>query len=417
MSNLSRDIVKGNFPKEWDVVNTEKLLKEGKDSIKIGPFGSQLKKDILVSNGFKVYGQENVYDNDFSIGKRYITKEKFEQLKSCEIKSGDILITMMGTIGSIGIVPPNIEIGIMDSHLLRLRIDHYNFDNKYVSYSLKSNFIQNQIQNLSVGCIMDGLSSSIIKRLIFLKPSLEEQKKIASVLSALDSKIEINNHINAELEAMAKTLYDYWFVQFDFPDKNGKPYKTSGGKMVWNEELKREIPDCWESIMIENCLLKESSIKKIPTAEILEKGKFPVIDQSTDFIAGFTNDNEAIIKTDEPRIIFGDHTRILKLINFDFARGADGTQVMLSNNKRMPQHLFFNTLLKIDLSNYGYARHYKFLKDISIILPNETVSKSFETTVSPFYKLIRENIFQNQKLTELRDWLLPMLMNGQVKVN
>jgi type I restriction enzyme S subunit len=288
--------------------------------------------------------------------------------------------------------------------------------NEYLYYWLKTKV--KYIDSLGTGTTFKEVSKGVIENLsIEIPKDIKDQQKIASVLSSLDSKIELNNLINAELESMAKTLYDYWFVQFDFPDINGKPYKTSGGEMVWNEELKREIPDCWESIMIENCLLKESSIKKIPTAEILEKGKFPVVDQSTDFIAGFTNDNEAIIKTDEPRIIFGDHTRILKLINFDFARGADGTQVMLSNNKRMPQHLFFNTLLKIDLSNYGYARHYKFLKDISIILPNETVSKSFETTVSPFYKLIRENIFQNQKLTELRDWLLPMLMNGQVKVN
>ena len=82
----------------------------------------------------------------------------------------------------------------------------------------------------------------------------------------------------------------------------------------------------------------------------------------------------------------------------------------------MPQHLFYNTLLKIDLSNYGYARHYKFLKDISIILPDELTSSRFEKIASPTYKLIRENIFLNQKFTELRDWLLPMLMNGQVKV-
>ena len=85
-----------------------------------------------------------------------------------------------------------------------------------------------------------------------LLPKLEIQKKVASVLSALDSKIELNNRINAELEAMAKTLYDYWFVQFDFPDKNGKPYKTSGGKMVWNEELKREIPDGWSNATLLN---------------------------------------------------------------------------------------------------------------------------------------------------------------------
>jgi len=283
---------------------------------------------------------------------------------------------------------------------------------KYVYYLMKC------LGNLKTSdkSTVPGVNRNDLHEIIVPYITPEFQQIIVPVLSALDSKIELNKRINAELESMAKTLYDYWFVQFDFPDKNGKPYKSSGGKMVWNEELKREIPEGWDSIMIENCLFKESSIKKIPTAEILEKGKFPVIDQSTDFIAGFTNDKEAIIKTDEPRIIFGDHTRILKLINFDFARGADGTQVMLSNNKRMPQHLFFNTLVKIDLSNYGYARHYKFLKDISIILPDETVSKNFETAVSPFYKMIRENIFQNQKLTELRDWLLPMLMNGQVKV-
>jgi type I restriction enzyme S subunit len=359
-------------------------------------------KDLSINKSKFIYSSE-----------RKITKAGFDSCSTSLLPIGSVLLSSRAPIGLLAICAVET---CTNQGFKNLVLKKDKLHNEYLYYWLKTKV--KYIDSLGTGTTFKEVSKGVIENLsIEIPKDIKDQQKIASVLSSLDSKIELNNLINAELESMAKTLYDYWFVQFDFPDINGKPYKTSGGEMVWNEELKREIPDCWESIMIENCLLKESSIKKIPTAEILEKGKFPVVDQSTDFIAGFTNDNEAIIKTDEPRIIFGDHTRILKLINFDFARGADGTQVMLSNNKRMPQHLFFNTLLKIDLSNYGYARHYKFLKDISIILPNETVSKSFETTVSPFYKLIRENIFQNQKLTELRDWLLPMLMNGQVKVN
>jgi type I restriction enzyme, S subunit len=261
-----------------------------------------------------------------------------------------------------------------------------------------------------------GLSREIAYFTNVNPPDLNSQKKIASVLSVLDSKIELNNRINSELESMAKTLYDYWFVQFDFPDKNGKPYKSSGGKMVWNDDLKREIPEGWGVDFIGNILERESSIIKIPTSQVLKEGIIPVIDQSQDFVAGYTNDTNSIIKTDKPRIIFGDHTRIVKLINFDFARGADGTQVMLSKSVRMPQHLFYHSILKIDLLNYGYARHFKFLKDNKIVLPSENTANFYDRTVESYYNTIRHNIFQNKKLAELRDWLLPMLMNGQVKV-
>ena len=272
------------------------------------------------------------------------------------------------------------------------------------------------LNKLNTHSSVPGLSREIAYFVNVNPPDITTQQKIASVLSALDFKIELNNRINAELEAMAKTLYDYWFVQFDFPNEKGKPYRTSGGKMVWNDELKREVPEGWSSTYVGNILMQETTTKKIPTSEIYTKGNTPVIDQSTDYIAGFTNDEDSIIKTNEPRIIFGDHTRILKLINFDFARGADGTQVLLSSSKKMPQHLFYHTLLKIDLSNYGYARHFKFLKETKIILPNESIAQRFENIIKCNYLMIKDNIFQNQKLSELRDWLLPMLMNGQVKV-
>lgn len=245
---------------------------------------------------------------------------------------------------------------------------------------------------------------------------LKTQQSIAAVLSALDKKIALNKQINARLEEMAKTLYDYWFVQFDFPDANGKPYKSSGGEIVFDETLKREIPKGWGSIELQSCLAKIPNTTKILNKDIKDFGKYPVVDQSQDFICGFTNDEKSILNPQDAHIIFGDHTRIVKLVNFQYARGADGTQVILSNNERMPNYLFYQIINQIDLSSYGYARHFKFLKEFKIILPSKDISQKYNEIANTFFVKVRNNIKQNHQLTQLRDFLLPMLMNGQVSV-
>ncbi|CWS90180.1 TPA: restriction endonuclease subunit S [Neisseria meningitidis] len=245
---------------------------------------------------------------------------------------------------------------------------------------------------------------------------LKTQQSIAAVLSALDKKIALNKQINARLEEMAKTLYDYWFVQFDFPDANGKPYKSSGGDMVFDETLKREIPKGWGSIELQSCLAKIPNTTKILNKDIKDFGKYPVVDQSQDFICGFTNDEKSILNPQDAHIIFGDHTRIVKLVNFQYARGADGTQVILSNNERMPNYLFYQIINQIDLSSYGYARHFKFLKEFKIILPSKDISQKYNEIANTFFVKVRNNLKQNHHLTQLRDFLLPMLMNGQVSV-
>ena len=245
---------------------------------------------------------------------------------------------------------------------------------------------------------------------------LKTQQSIAAVLSALDKKIALNKQINARLEEMAKTLYDYWFVQFDFPGANGKPYKSSGGEMVFDETLKREIPKGWGSIELQSCLAKIPNTTKILNKDIKDFGKYPVVDQSQDFICGFTNDEKSILNPQDAHIIFGDHTRIVKLVNFQYARGADGTQVILSNNERMPNYLFYQIINQIDLSSYGYARHFKFLKEFKIILPSKDISQKYNEIANTFFVKVRNNIKQNHQLTQLRDFLLPMLMNGQVSV-
>lgn len=242
------------------------------------------------------------------------------------------------------------------------------------------------------------------------------QQRTIKILSLIDKKIQINNQINQELEAMAKTLYDYWFVQFDFPDQNGKPYKSSGGKMVYNPELKREIPEGWGVESVGNLLDKVTKAEKIENNSIEFIGEIPVIDQSQKYIAGFTNNENAILQPQDGHVIFGDHTRVVKYINFDYVRGADGTQVLISNNENISNVLLYHMIEDFDLSNYGYARHFKFLKEKTVIVPDKEVSSKFETQANVIYEKIKNNIFENQELTQLRDWLLPMLMNGQVKV-
>lgn len=246
---------------------------------------------------------------------------------------------------------------------------------------------------------------------------LEEQRRIAKTLSILDSKIDLNNHISRELEAIVKTLYDYWFVQFDFPNEKGRPYKSSGGKMVWNEELKREIPDAWK-VMRLGKLLKTYVDKSvhIELKDISEKGKYPVITQDVgDFIKGYTDENGPIM--DIPLIIFGDHSCTLRYVDFPFFRGADGTQVMrLKDNLVIYAYLFLKSIIS-QIPNFGkYERHFKYIKEIDILVPDKETLDKFQSITQPHFNKIKDCRLESEELSNLRDWLLPMLMNGQVKV-
>ncbi|ORO42740.1 restriction endonuclease subunit S [Streptococcus oralis subsp. tigurinus] len=277
-------------------------------------------------------------------------------------------------------------------------------------------YIKKEIQKSASGSIQDNINIDYLSKMRIKVPEKEYQDKIVDLLSSIDKKILLNNQINQELEDMAKTLYDYWFVQFDFPDQNGKPYKSSGGKMVYNPELKREIPEGWGVESVGNLLDKVTKAEKIENNSIEFIGEIPVIDQSQKYIAGFTNNENAILQPQDGHVIFGDHTRVVKYINFDYARGADGTQVLISNNENISNVLLYHMIEDFDLSNYGYARHFKFLKEKTVIVPDKEVSSKFETQANVIYEKIKNNIFEDQELTQLRDWLLPMLMNGQVKV-
>ena len=341
--------------------------------------------------------------------------------KTYSIKSGDIFLTrtseVIDELAMSSVALKDYPNATYSGFLKRLRpIDGLKTYPKFMAFYLRTPLFRKTITNNATMTLRASFNETIFSYLDLLLPDYSEQKKIGDFLYLINQKIALNKQINARLEEMAKTLYDYWFVQFDFPDANGKPYKSSGGEMVFDETLKREIPKGWGSIELQSCLAKIPNTTKILNKDIKDFGKYPVVDQSQDFICGFTNDEKSILNPQDAHIIFGDHTRIVKLVNFQYARGADGTQVILSNNERMPNYLFYQIINQIDLSSYGYARHFKFLKEFKIILPSKDISQKYNEIANTYFVKVRNNIKQNHQLTQLRDFLLPMLMNGQVSV-
>lgn len=323
-----------------------------------------------------------------------------------EYKSGpSVVIGRSGTIGNPQLINEKFW-----AHNTTLFIkDFKGNDIKYIYYLL----LNTDINKMKSGSNIPTLNRNHLHP-ISVNATTDKilQRKIANTLSNIDNKIELNNKINDELESMAKTIYDYWFLQFEFPNEEGKPYKSSGGKMVWNEELKREIPEGWEVKHIIDILDNVPNSTKINTKEYLNRGKYPIIDQSSKYICGYTNDDNAVLSLKDA-IIFGDHTKCIKYINFEFARGADGTQVILSKERNLSNLLLYYQIKDMHLVNQGYSRYFKFLKEQKIIIPDKYTKELFDN-IEVLYKKIRKNLFENQELISLRDFLLPLLMNGQV---
>ena len=199
------------YTDDWEQRKVTELLKNTSDAIKIGPFGSALKKSFFTDKGIKVYAQENAFSGDFSIGNYYISEAKYNELKSCELKPGDLVISMMGTVGACAIFPENAEKGIMNSHLLRLQFSEEVLP-EYIMFLLRdSQIIRGQIDRLSVGSIMTGLSSTVVKKLVFPVPKRPEQQKIVELLEQLDNLITLHQRKYNKLVDVKKSMLEKMF--------------------------------------------------------------------------------------------------------------------------------------------------------------------------------------------------------------
>jgi len=202
-----KDAIIGKVPRQWTVAAISEIAEKKKGAIKIGPFGSQLKKCDLSSDGIKVYGQENVMSNDFTLGNRYVSIEKFQSLKGFELFPNDVLVTMMGSVGHSTIFSADAEKGIMDSHLIRIQSDKAKCLPSFLSMLLSNyNRIQTQIKSMSQGAIMSGLNSQIIRNLKIPIPSIEEQKGLAKLFTEVDLAFQKTDEVIAKTERLKKGL-------------------------------------------------------------------------------------------------------------------------------------------------------------------------------------------------------------------
>jgi type I restriction enzyme S subunit len=288
-------------------------------------------------------------------------------------------------------------------------------------------YIRRAIQNSATGSIQDNINIEYLTSLKFKIPVKNYQDKIAAVLSALDAKIDCNNRINAELETLAKTLYDYWFVQFDFPDANGKPYKSSGGKMVYNATLKREIPEGWEDkqlTQIANITMGTSpmgdSLNDIGEGVEFFQGstdfgwQFPTVRQYTTQPVRIAKRGDILLSVRAP---VGD----LNVAQIDCCIGRG--LAALNSKDGFDGFLFyvmqyFKTIF--DRRNGEGTTFGSITKDdlhsLPLAYPPTELLKEYDKIVSKYNQMVFARSMENQQLAQLRDWLLPLLMNGQVTV-
>ena len=417
-----------------------------------GPFGSQLHEEDYVSEGTPIVTVEHLGDINFTHQNLpFVSESDTKRLSKYILIEGDIVFSRVGSIDRNVYVDKNHEGWMFSGRCIRVRADKKKVNPRYLSYYFKQNSFKKMMMNLAVGATMPSLNTKIMNSIELNLLPKENQDKIANILSTIDDKIQTNNQINQELEAMAKTLYDYWFVQFDFPDQNGKPYKSSGGKMVYHPELKREIPEGWGVTTFSSWV---SDNKTGDWGKEASEGNYKL---EVDCIRGADiNGLSGNGKTDMPTRFILEKNKNKLLTDFDIVieiSGGSPTQstgriVGISENvlNRFDLPLICSNFckavsLKEQETFYNFVYEWKNLYDNGVLFswegktsgiknllfdsfvtnyhiaqPPIDLMKQFFDYASSVDKKTQLLLKQNQELTQLRDWLLPMLMNGQVKV-
>lgn len=371
-----------------------------------------------------------------------ITKDKAEhfmlasakqaEINKCSIAKGQVAITKDSeTRDDIGIATyfaDDFDNVVLGYHCALITPDPTIVDGKYLNAFMHTKYIQKYFENNASGSGQRyTLSNSTINTIPVLLPSLTEQHTIGKVLADIDRKIELNKQINDNLEAMAKQLYDYWFVQFDFPNEDGKPYKSSGGEMVWNKKLKREIPEKWNVANVFDELsvqygfpfstelfteeptnipivrirdILENSVSAYSEEEVDEKYKLQkqdlVIGMDGNFHMNYWNDNISYLNQRSVRL----RTKPKSTVSIMQAKYDIAPYIKAKE-------------LRAKGSTVGHLSD-KDLKELFVLVsPNADFRNKFDSILAE----IIENRCEMIKLTKQRDELLPLLMNGQATLN
>ena len=371
-------------------------------------------EDLVLSPSYGAISlsPSNIVDGIMDLSKcTYISWAKYEESPEIKITPNDIVIVKTGNSYGRTAIIRNVE------HPMTLNpqfvvLKDIQINPVYLAYFLKTDEFQKQIYGIVGGSAIPTLSQEDLASLIVRVPNENIQNTIADILDSLDGKIELNKLINDNLEAMAKQLYDYWFVQFDFPNEDGKPYKSSGGAMVWNDKLKREIPQGWDFCFLEDLL----TIRNGRDHKHLADGIYPVYGSGGEMrkVSEYLYDGESVLMP-----------RKGSLNNIMYVNEAFWTvdtmfysEMKLSN---CAKYIYY-TIKDIDFTRWDSGTGVpsmtsSTLYSIKLVKPQNETLKKFDEMISPLFEHMKQISKQNAVLTKHRDELLPLLMNGQASVN
>lgn len=326
---------------------------------------------------------------------------------------------------------------VCSTEYLPLVVNESKVDYQYCYYLLISDKITNYLcgQNTNTSGSHKRINPDNFLDINIALPKLAEQKRIGKLLSDIDRKIELNRAINQNLEAMAKQLYDYWFVQFDFPNENGRPYKSSGGKMVWNEKLKREIPKVWDISLIKDIATtysggtpKSTNIEYYNNGEIawINSGELnsPIITKTTNYITkcGLENSSAKLYPSNSILVaMYGATAGKVSLLTFE-ACSNQAVCGVIPTIENMLYYVYFHIsslyshFITISTGSARDNISQDTIKNILLPIPTKNILKLFDEKIGNIYQMIVNNYQQIDSLTKQRDELLPLLMNGQASV-
>ena len=388
------------------------------------------------SNGAISLSPSNIVDGIMDLSKcTYISWEKYEESPEIKIAPNDIVIVKTGNSYGRTAIIRNVE------HPMTLNpqfvvLKDIQINPVYLAYFLKTDEFQKQIYGIVGGSTIPTLSQENLANLIIRVPNDNIPNTIADILDSLDGKIELNKQINDNLEAMAKQLYDYWFVQFDFPNEEGKPYKASGGAMVWNERLKREIPIGWTCCSIkEMCDINKKTINKDEHKQIeyLDTGSITQghisnteiynVDMAPSRAQRKVEDLSILYSSVRPRLL---HYGILSKPKENFIVST-GFVTLDAKCKKMALMVYYfltsNTITEhlASIADTAVSSYPSISPDdiayLDIVIPSNDIIQKYNDIVEPMFRKMSTLRKEIDSLTKQRDELLPLLMNGQASVN
>jgi type I restriction enzyme S subunit len=408
------------------------VVAAGNGKIQTGPFGSQLHASDYVDAGIPCIMPTNMKNNRVNLTDiAFIAEKDAKRLSQHLVQEGDIVYSRRGDVTQKALIREG-EAGYFCGTGCLLVRPGTAIDPEFLTYHLSTPSNRTWIVNQAVGAHMANLNTGILSKAPLCIPNEAEQKKIAAVLSALDTRIDLNNRINAELEALAKTIYDYWFVQFDFPDAHGRPYKSSGGAMVWNDTLKREIPAEWEVVSLGELVdvVKEGVASDGADTTTPYVGLEHIARKSIVLSEWSTADQAASQKTAfrSGDILFGKIRPYFHKVALASIDGISSTDAIVIRPKRpevsglVLETVFAERFVAMATASSTGSKmpraDWNVMKRYGMAVPDKhsnTLSK-YQDLFGPIADKIGLHVRQNRELTQLRDWLLPLLMNGQVRV-